>query len=253
MSSFIFKIPIHYIGFRKEPRLEYNLRFNGFKNIHHFVAVDGRKYKPLDLLNSKIINVRAYNDLIYGRDQHIGISSLGTIGCTLSHLAVWKICVRDNLPFIAVAENDLKLNILKPQDIKNIENALRQKNGGFISSDIKKGSEILFNAHFYILSNGAAKELINQALPISMQTDSYIGHMNNIGKINLEGYVIGKQIQNTKSSTRDSEACIKCWLPRSKSFYIFLYLIITIIIVTIVAYIIKRRCQKCPSKLSRKK
>jgi len=213
----IFSIPLYYIGFNKSPTLEENLKKIGFKDIHHFQAIDGRKMKPEKLLKNEIISIRAYNDLVYGRDQHTGISSLGTIGCTLSHLELWKLC-KSSLPYIVIVEDDLIPSNLSKSDINNIKNALKEQNGAFISSNVRTGDELLFGLHFYFLTKGAATNLVKKALPIDMQTDHYVGNINNTGDINAKGYNIGSP-KLRKSSTRGN-ICIKCILPRGVLFYL---------------------------------
>lgn len=220
----IYNIPLYYIGFKKKPSLELQLQKHGFKNINHFQAIDGRKMNPKNLLLNKIISIRAYNDLVYKREQHTGISSLGTIGCTLSHLELWKKCA-NGLPYIIIAEDDLILKKIQPSDEKNIKLALSNKNGAFISANVKKGDELLFGLHFYFLTNGAAKELVKNALPIDLQTDSYVGNLNNVGKINAKGYYIGTQKLHSSST---GNTCVKCYLPKHWGYYVF-FLILLII------------------------
>ena len=102
----IFKIPLYYIGFKQNKSLENELIKRGFSNINHFQAIDGRKFTPKKLLKDNIISTRAYHDLKHGRSDNISISSLGAIGCTLSHRELWKLC-SEELPYIIIAEDDL--------------------------------------------------------------------------------------------------------------------------------------------------
>lgn len=231
----IFSIPLYYIGFKKNSELEKNLTDIGFKEIHHFPAINGRKLNPKQLLKDNIIGPRAYNDLVYGRDQHTGISSLGTIGCTMSHLKLWKLCA-ENLPYIIIAEDDLVPHELSKNDIENIQKALEKPKGGFISAKFKKGDELLLGLHFYFLTNEAAKQLYKKSTPIDMQTDSFVGNLNNIGDINIDGYNIGHQ-RIRKSSTGDK--CIKCFLPKGPLFYIIVVIGIMLLILLVILLYIK--------------
>ena len=227
----VLNIPLYYIGFKKNSALEDQLSKVGFTDVHHFQAIDGRKMDPTTLLKDKIIGSRAYNDLVYDRSEKIGISSLGTIGCTLSHMALWKKCVDNNLPFIAIAEDDLYVEKITSKDIKTIQSNLANKNGAFISTDIDPGTQTMIGLHFYFLTNGAAKQLLAHALPIEMQTDSYVGHMNNTRAIRANGYKLG--VQSSKDSTTGSGlfGCIKCELPTGNLFYWLILLFIFILIV----------------------
>jgi GR25 family glycosyltransferase involved in LPS biosynthesis len=246
----LYNIPVYYIGFKENKDLEEEFKNIGFKNVNHFKAIDGRKYKPIDLLNQKIIDIRAYNDLVYGRHQHTGISSLGTIGCTLSHYELWKLCA-EKYKYIIIAEDDVELNKLTQKDVKNIQESLNKPNGAFISTDINKGGETLIGLHLYFLTNGAAQVLSKKALPINLQTDSYVGHLSNIKNINLEGYLISRQKPHISST---ASMCIKCILPKGLYFYVFLIILFIVIIVLVFLYykkfkVTKTQLDSCRSSL----
>jgi len=228
----IFEIPVYYIGFKKNLKLEENLKDVGFSRIHHFNSIDGQTLDKEELLRNGIISNRAYRDLVYGREQSDALSSLGTIGCTLSHSNLWKLCA-ENLPHIVIVEEDLYLPKLTDVDIKNIKNSLSKPNGAFISADVKKHQKKLWGLHFYILTNEAAKKLYNKAFPIEMQTDIYMGHLNNIGDIQLDGYHIG-DARSTPFTTTTGKLCIKCILPNGLMFYICIIIILIILIIGII-------------------
>ena len=224
----IFKIPLYYIGFKRNKPLENQLRNWGFTNINHFQAIDGRKLNPEKLFSDGIIGSRAYNDLKYGRAERSGISSLGTIGCTLSHSSLWKLCVDNNYPYIIIAEDDVIIKRLNDKDIKNIQNALSKENGAFIGANLEKGKQLMQGLHFYILSNSAAKKLYEKAFPIDIQTDCYVVAANNTNVISAEGYPIAKQ-KLRKSTTGDT--CFSCSLPKSDIFYISVVIFIVVILI----------------------
>ena len=146
-------IPVYYISFSKQPSLEQNLRNVGFKDIRHFNAIDGRKLCPNELLSKQQISIRTYNDLHTGRRQHTGIPGMGAIGCTMSHAKLWQKCVDDNLDYIIIAEQDLKLNNITKSQLHKINNILQNKNAIFVSplGNIKKNNITSFwGLHFYI-------------------------------------------------------------------------------------------------------
>jgi GR25 family glycosyltransferase involved in LPS biosynthesis len=230
----IYNIPFYYIGFKKNPKLEKSLKQVGFQDVNHFQAIDGRKMDPKKLLNDNTIGIRAYHDLVYGREEHTAISSLGTIGCTLSHLELWKKCA-NNLSYIIIAEDDVIPKKISESDKTNIQKALEVPNGCFISTPFKKGEKTLMGLHFYFLSQGAAQKLSNKALPIDMQTDSYVGSLNNIGEINAEGYTVFAP-RFRSSSTSDKGFCIKCFLPSGRMFYIIIMVAIIFIIIFCVVF-----------------
>lgn len=238
----IFNIPVYYISFNYEPKLEKNLREVGFQNITHFQAVDGRKFLVESLLEEKIISIRSYNDILTVREQHSGMPSLGAIGCTMSHYELWRLCVENNLPYIAIAESDLQLNPIKPIIQDKIKEILERPNSVFISAHITRQKNTHFiGTHFYIVSNSACKELIKNAFPIDVQTDAYIAHMDTIKKINIEGFSIGSQ---KRHSSLIQNWCVKCSLPTNIWMYIVIaFLSITIIILLVIVYKLLHQCK----------
>jgi GR25 family glycosyltransferase involved in LPS biosynthesis len=225
----LFDIPVYYISFKKEKNLEKNFSQRGFKKVNHFQAVDGRKFTPEYLIEENLITIRSYHDLLFGRDQDSGLPSLGAVGCTMSHNEIWKLCVDQDLPYIAVAEADLYLNEISPDTEEKIKQILEEPNSLFMSEKIsKKGITTFFQrTHFYIISNSACKQLIKNAFPIDVQTDWYISHMDTIKKINLHGFPIGSQKLHFSSA---QSLCIKCRLPKSYWSYLILFIILVIII-----------------------
>lgn len=83
-------IQCYYISFKKQIELENSLRATGFPIVHHFNAIDGRKINLESLLYENKLSKRAYTDTVDGRKEHMGLSSMGAIGCYLSHLALCR-------------------------------------------------------------------------------------------------------------------------------------------------------------------
>lgn len=240
----IFNIPLYYISFSRKEELENHLSEHGFKNINHFQAIDGRKLKPDDLVRDGLLTIRSYNDLITGREQHSGISTLGAVGVTLSHSELWKKCISEQLPYIIIVEDDAY--ITRPftqEDSKKISDAITSPNGLFISEHInRRPITQFFGMQFCVLSNEACEELLKNVFPIDVQVDSYIAHLNTVKRVNLEGYKLVTQTPH-KSSIQDK--CIKCSLPKSKTFYnVFAMAIIVVIPVILWLVFIQRKCQK---------
>jgi GR25 family glycosyltransferase involved in LPS biosynthesis len=240
----IFEYPLYYISFKKNDKLEKACYDLGFKNVNHFSAVDGRKFTPYDLLKNNIITTRSYQDLVQGRDQAKGISSLGAIGCTMSHDALWNLCVKNKFPYIIILEDDVKLpKSISKKNIDKINDILSKKNSIFISANIIKKDKYtkFLGTHFYIISNSSCKELIKNTYPIDVQTDWYMSHMDNIKKVNIEGFQIAKTNIH-KSSIQDT--CIKCMLPKNIIFYlIFICFVFVLIIMLILLYVkYKNKC-----------
>ena len=238
----IFNIPVYYISFNYEPKLEKNLREIGFQTVTHFQAIDGRKFSLNSLLEEKIITIRSYNDILTIREQSSGMPSLGAIGCTMSHYELWRLCIEKNLPYIAIAESDLELRKITEEIQDKIKEILKKPNSLFISARItRKKNTHFIGTHFYIVSNSACKELIKNTFPIDVQTDAYIAHMDTIKKINIEGFSIGSQ---KRHNSLIQNWCVKCVLPTNTWMYILIvFLSITIIVLLVIVYKLLRGCK----------
>jgi GR25 family glycosyltransferase involved in LPS biosynthesis len=238
----IYEIPVYYISFKKNVELEKHLKNRGFKNINLYQAVNGKSFNVSDLKKNNIITLRAYNDLINGREQHSGLSGLGCIGCTMSHHNLWKKCVDEKLPYIIIVENDLNIpENFDVDDLEFINNIITKPNGAFFGTFKNTNKNILgmVGLHFCILSNGACNELIKETFPIDVQTDHYITHMADTGKINIDAKPIAKQkfhLSNVQTSL-----CVKCLLPNNILFYIGL----GVVLVFLVGFYIIKRKMKC--------
>ena len=246
----IFQIPVYYIAFKPNYPLETSLKKTGFNEVNHFKAVDGRKLNLDKLIEDKLITIRSYNDLIEGREQHSGLPTLGAVGCTMSHFTLWNLCIKKDMPYIIIAEDDLWLPNITPEHIKKIEYILSKPNSIYVGRNIyKQEGRITFfiGLQFYIVSKGAAKELVKQAYPIDVQTDAYIAHLDTVKKINLEGFDLAEQKHHTSSIQEPT--CFKCNLATQYILKIS-WFIIPIILLLILGFILifkLRKCrQKCP-------
>lgn len=241
----IFDFPLYYISFKRNEELENKAKSLGFMNINHFQAIDGRKFEPKKLLEDDIITIRSYYDLVDTRTQHSGLPSLGAVGCTMSHNKLWQKCVDNNFPYIIIFEDDVELpDKITSEQLEKITNILSKEKSVYINSNSSSGN-FLFGTHFCILSNEACEELIKNTFPIDVQTDAYISHKNNIGKINVENYKIAGQ-KTHKSSIQD--ICFKCFLPNGILFY--LLIILGIILIIILGTIFYKSSRKYKSKFT---
>lgn len=233
----LYSIPIYYISFQRIKQLEQDLSSVGFKNVNMFAAINGTSLDATTLRKDNQISARAYNDLMTGRQQHSGIPSLGAIGCSLSHYALWKKCVDDNLDYITIMEDDIAVEgRLKADDIDNIRAVLSKDKGLFISplqQPVKEPLYEFLGAHFYIASNTACKELIKHMFPIDIQVDFYLGHMKTLGYINLEGYPIYKQRIRI---TRVQDLCLKCYIMNNNYLNIFVLFLLVYFVASVVYF-----------------
>jgi len=218
----------------------------GFTNVNHFPAVDGRKLDPKTLLETNLISIRSYDDLLSGRNQSSGLPSLGAVGCTLSHYNLWDKCVKDNLPYIIIAEDDNEMMSLSSSDLAVIYDILKKPNSVFLSGNLKTQDHRthFYGTHFYIASNQACNILASHTFPIDVQTDWYMAHMHTIGKIFISGYPISYQ---NKSKSTIQDTCVLCFLPKGWKFYMCLGVCVIILlgIIFILIITLRERLFKC--------
>lgn len=225
----IYDIPLFYISFNRNMKVENHLIENGFTNVNHFEAVNGKKFNLKELLQEKLITISTYNDILYGREQHSSLPSLGAVGCTMSHFSLWRKCIEDDMDFIIIAEEDVHINRkFTKNDIDFINRSLAEQNGIFTAAEDKKGKGGVSDfrgTHFYIITKDACKILANDAFPISVQTDHYISHKKNIGQVSIRTRRLAGQGRHISSI---QDICFKCNVPANKYFYIIIIFIFSI-------------------------
>jgi hypothetical protein len=240
----LFRTPVFYISFKTDKILENQFRDIGFTNINHYNAVRGENFNVEDLINNNVITARTYNELVTGvRHEHSGTPSIGSIGCYVSHVNLWKKCVDDNLPYMVIAEDDVVLNKLNPDEIKIIQDTFNTPNSIFISpipGTITYLNDIpfsFFGLHFYIVSNQACRNMLRNVYPIDMQVDAYMSNLMYRGIINLTFYnIFGQKIH--PSSIQN--ICLKCEITDTEILYtgkIFFIMIIMIIVIIVIIVI----------------
>ena len=233
----LLSIPLYYISFNKSKELESYYKDNGFKDVNHFQAVDGRKFNVDNLRRKNIISVRTYIDLLNGRISHYGIPTMGAIGCTMSHYSLWKLCVNQQLPYIIIAEDDnVFIDDFKSIDHEEISNAISKDAGLFISTTIYGDYIRVFTGtHFYIASKKACYELVEMCFPMDVQTDWYMSNMYTIGKIDITGFEISYQNNSIPSSIQSTKHMVyEDYKMRQRKLNKRLIIIIIILIVIII-------------------
>ena len=226
-----YNIQLWYISFKKNQKLENELSTIGFRNINFFEAIDGKKLNPIELLKDKIISIRTYNEIKkHTRTEHYSIPSIGAIGCTLSHFNLWKKCIDEKLRNIIIVEDDISLHKIKNKDLEKIINIIDDPNKGFVSASQPKKinkDEYFQGTHFCVLSNNICKVLVENVFPIDVQVDAYLSSLNEIDKINIEGYNLFNQKKHLSSI---QDLCIKCYLPSDIYIILFIIIVISVII-----------------------
>ena len=245
----ILNFPLYYISFEKNKILEKELSKYGFTNVNHFKAIDGRKYDPYKLKENGFLTSRAYNDLINGKSQHSGLTTLGAVGCTLSHATLWKKCLDEKIPYMTIVEEDVLFKDKIDEKLcKLILDSVNKKNGIFLGTNIEKDEKNTFfiGSQFYVISNGASKELVENVFPIDVQTDFYMADLDFFKKVDITGYPISTQKYH-KSSIQ--MRCIQCHLPKSTLWYILLLAFFIVLLIGVIVYYKKYKQCKINSKI----
>ena len=233
MSLNIFEIPMYYISFSRNQETEKHFSQAGFRDINHFPAVNGNKFNPKQLWEDGLITFRTYRDLKTTRRSHWGIPSLGAIGCTMSHCALWQMCIDKNLPFLVIVEEDSRLTTdLHDLGVnKFIRDVLRRGNI-FVAEDIDKNNGLVefMGLRFYIVPNSTCKSLIKYCFPVDVQTDWYIAHLASLGKVNVEGKKVSS-FTSHPSSIQDT--CVICHFPSGMRFYVIAIFLLFCVVVYI--------------------
>lgn len=155
-------------------------------------AVDGRIMSDSDL--KRIVSVRAYDEIKNGRYTHEAMSTKGNVGCSLSHIKCWEMCVKLGRD-CAIVEDDFKSSM--SDGVAYVESvyaeAVKRKYGilrlayHLLSKDLYPipGSLLLKNvtkltgAVLYIVTPQAAKALLQHAYPLEMHIDHYMYKITN--------------------------------------------------------------------------
>ena len=233
----------------------------------------GTRFSAVDVQNIDISDPRIHpfavaqisNKTDY---DHAHISAMGQVACYLSHVELWKKCVELNEPII-VAEDDPLYSDKSLQDILHAYQRI-PVDADFASivylPILTYGSECKdlwckikprswYGTQLYYIAPKAARILLENALPIITQVDSYINH--NIGNTlpntssTLNAYVSQKKIPFTRSSgsVLNHVPNIKKFLPESNIFwYIFLGFVVVMVIIFIILC-----TRKCPDKCDKRK
>lgn len=162
----------------------------GFIHTEFLIGVRGKDL-PEETVKD-MLTARAYYELKKGRCVHEAISSLGAIGCTLSHVEAWKRCVASGKP-LAVFEDDFVasenaseiLSVTYEDAVEHDFGVLRLVHFEiFHDVDPKKVTEnittgIFSNAGtgFYIITPDAAEAALKSVFPIDIQVDFYLNRL----------------------------------------------------------------------------
>ena len=193
-------LPAYVITLKEEAFHETKKRLadGGFKNLEWFKGVNGKEMADQLRNDRNMLSFRALVEIDHAeyRECHSSLPSWGGVGCYMSHLEMWK-KARDSENGIIVFEQDAvpaskdayknvkevleklyKVNDNKLPDYVNI--------GGFnipeheeipgVPNTVRAKGRMYGSEAYYISPEGGSK-LVQNALPIEVQCDSYTGYV----------------------------------------------------------------------------
>lgn len=154
-------------------------------HLQRFDAVDGKK---IDVVNDKRINILTRRNILYKtRRSHEEIDSVGAIGCSLSHIAVWREFLESGRSHALIFEDDavvtpgfvaalnkaLQSGDADAADLITFSRACRFKDQLTLSSGFRPVQAFIL-AHAYIINQKAAQTFLDEAFPLSSHIDFYM-------------------------------------------------------------------------------
>lgn len=205
--------------------LQHNFQAFPSYQLRRFPAVDGKTFTPTQI--KELVTPRAFYVLHRKfRLCHEDFTTVGAIGCFLSHLQLWKECVQQNKPLFIV-EDDFRMNSSMDPLFQEAQTLIPQLGFMLLKLNSLRGNSTLpynsmwdsfqglfFGTMVYCLTPFIAQQLIQHALPINCQVDSYIGHMS--VRNNFRIYISHERtsIWDMKSSSvQNFWDCATCWNP----------------------------------------
>ena len=160
-------------------------------NVTFFEAVDGKTLSS-DYIR-QVVSLRTYHNIQKShRALDIEISTLGGVGCYLTHFKIWNDMINNGHDTILVLEDDF----VTRSAYKTIATYLNNIPNDYCIAFLYHGSVPFTNSYKflneywslsnntrmygtlgYVLSRDCAKDLIKGAFPIEMQVDAYINHL----------------------------------------------------------------------------
>lgn len=181
----------------------------GFPSVQHYPAVDTRGKKWNEMPTDAFTKFR--KDFQLKRKYHHEFTGTGGIGCYLSHYAIWKYMIENNIPDCIVLEDDAVFDtphkLFTPKSLEGNRNVcllvcrhrkitkLTPEEDGLV-----KVVGPFWGTMAYWIRNDAAralKEYTDEMGPLSMQVDAFMGvaaqqlpdklHMVTLPKNNTSG------------------------------------------------------------------
>ena len=240
-----------------------------FPRAQEFDAVDAA---AIDIATDPRVSVYARHYIAENESSdHMHMGSAGALGCSLSHIALWRRCVELNEP-IVVIEDDIELTPRKRAQVAEaIEDIpascdyasimylpatfmLLPNNGQGCTDGAQRWCDIKLDTYghfgmqmYYVTPRGAAI-LLEQALPIVTHVDVYIAAVSSTRtdfkalrwRENI--YTVGDMIKDNEDSTLEhplSNGLLRKRLPSSNAFFIAIIVVVLALVVWSIAITVK--------------
>jgi GR25 family glycosyltransferase involved in LPS biosynthesis len=237
----IFNTPVHVINLKERPdRWEHFLVKNApavdLLDLHRFNAINGKR---VDFLKDPRISPQTrLNIMRNDRRSHREIATLGAIGASLSHSAVWRKLVDSGDPFWVIMEDDARFDVETLRRINEVAVTIPADAGVWLLGLYKPNHirEPLGSAwsrvhqftalHAYVITRAAAIKFLEQMFPIESHVDHYMSAMSVLYDIPLVEHAavhipFGGVVQKTNksravesnTSQHKKDGCSACHVP----------------------------------------
>ena len=178
---------------REDRKKKANARLNAlggiFSNFTFFEPVYGEALSDQAIFNH--VSITTYKSLSEGRSLDYQLSTKGGIGCYLTHTNIWKDMLEKGYEKVLIFEDDFQIasqydeimtylsHLPKNFDIAFLYYSLFPGSGEFERYNdywATTSAMRVYGAASYIITQGAAKKLLEKAFPIDLQLDAFINH-----------------------------------------------------------------------------
>ena len=228
--------PDRWRRFRQQPAIH---------KLTHIRQSRGINGKKLRYKNDRRISVSTRINIFRNyRRSHREIATLGAVGCSLSHIDVWKKFIKTGSRYCFIMEDDAILTESTLDTVNRLIPTLPQKWGIWLLGCYKPTlvyrkyernpwmQVYKFTAsHAYLLTREAAIKLLADAVPIESHVDHYIGDVSILNdtlivyhpEVHIE-FFQKEKVLNSQSTTVDSNTsqhkpsgCPMCKIPDDPS------------------------------------
>lgn len=157
-------------------------------------AVDGRKLARSDLLDAGVslrTTLSLCGPIKTQRCHHWTIDNPGAIGCTLSHVKVWRAIAAGNAQYAVVLEDDARLTLQPGQDLPTPgTHDVLLLTGPPPGQRTYQGPVTPITSDFsgttgYVVTRHGAYRLLHHAFPIEQHVDHYMASLAQLGLLRL--------------------------------------------------------------------